>query len=228
MMQKILKKATLIILILFALVHVYFFNLHMVSVDTNQIQYKVNSDHLIFQIDKVEVRNFEKKQGIIGNEYQESSQWANITQIKRKWGYYPAITYALVSNFYSKPKVFHKNGNIIEINGAIRLISGYDTIDQNLLRTNSISIKGISSKFELINSSYDDYVHFKCIGKPSNNFRLDQPIELIINNKVRSDKKNLKVEPNWIPNNYYSYGLFDFSDNPNETIINYLSRQWYA
>lgn len=230
MTHKFLRNIIAISLMFFAGVSIYFLYLHLVSVsvDTSDIEYKVNSDHLLYRIDKVEVRNFEQKPSIIGNEYQQSFSWNKITRIKRKLGYYPAITYALISNFYSKPKVFYKSGNVIEIDGTISLTPGYNSIEQNLLRTNFVSIKGIPSKYEIINSPYDDYVYFKCIGKASNNFRLNQPIELIINNKAKSDKKSLKLEPNWIKNTYYSYGLFDFSNDPKETIINYLCRQWYG
>lgn len=230
MAHRSLRNTIAIILILFIGVSIYFLNLHLVSVsvDNTDIEYKVNSEHLRYLIDKVEVRNFEKRPGIIGNEYLQPVKWSNIEQLQKKWGDYLAIKYAQVSNFYSKPKVFNKDGNVIEIDGTVWLIAGYNSIEQNLLRTNFISIKGIPSKYEIINSPYNDYVYFKCIGKLPNNFRLDQPIELVINNKAKTDKKNFKLKPNWIQNTYYSGGLFDFSKEPSETIWNYLVTLWHG
>lgn len=228
MAHRFLRNAIAISLILFAGVSVYFLYLHLVSisVDTSVIEYKVNSDHIRYLIDKVEIRNFEKKPGITGNEYLHRVKWSNIEQIQAKRGDNLAVTYAQVSNFYSKPKVFNKSGNIIEIDGTVWLIPGYNYIEQNFLRTNFISIKEIPSEYEIINSPYNDYVYFKCIGKLPNKFRLDQPIELVFN--TETDKRNLKLKPNWIQSTYYSEGLFDFSKDPSETIVNYLSTLWHG
>lgn len=57
MAYRFLKNIIAIILVLFVGVDVYFLYLHLVSVsaDTPEIEYKVNSDHLLYRIDKITI-----------------------------------------------------------------------------------------------------------------------------------------------------------------------------
>lgn len=220
----LLRTGGILILIWF-LVSLYFLYQHVVTIYSYEPSKKIVVNGIEFDIQKLVIRNFERKTDIPRDKYLNSRYW---------WSYLHecpydmvAIPYAVIANFYSFPKVFQKKGYVIAIEGLIAATPGssIQTFKQSLKEV-KIFINGYPGRIEIIPRSYEDYVLFTCEGKHVPQSRVKDPVTIKI--KHDGDTKNIKFIPEWTKCTYYSYGLFDFSKEPDKSLIDLLSGMYHG
>jgi len=193
-LKKSLVSIVLFVFIIWVVVSVYFFTQHTVMVNEYDINKKINVDGGFIKLEKISIKNSEKKQILKANWLMDLALRFPMSEHNKLYD---------IGYFYTKPYNFDLDYNILTIRATF--VTNDDAKELLSKLHDNITIEVLKEKmpFKIYDSSYrfsGDYVEYEARFKFLNNqYNLDKNSNI---NIMIKDKKNVKfysfeIKPDW-------------------------------
>lgn len=232
-------KGILIILTIWALISLYFYNQHVVTVKTCNINEHIELGGIKMAIDDIRIYNYEmNRKNTKYNKYRRKIEEYIVERIPKKF----LMKYFKISYFYSKPYKFLKDSTVIKLRGRVLLdsineISEYDGILPNNIKFKIIDDMDYDFYYEEddgiktyqlsgTSAGNENIIHFELDGKILSEIDEENIKKLLIKDEETNKEYIISLEEPFIKK-HYNYFLpkpKKDDNNPTDIIRSFLRK----
>jgi len=188
----------------------YFAYLHTFTIKTFYLDEKIDLGDRQFIVQELDAYNFVRDFTDFSDHW-----WINVVNrlpVSLQLPFYKVV------NFYSQPRITYNDTWEVDVKGI-----AIPRLPEQSTGYLSIFIDGHLSGQGFHQSSNDDYTFFNSQGDYFSAADVDQPLNLILEDKISGQKTALKIDPQWTKKYYFMSLPSEMGNNPADTVRQFLA-----